>query len=91
MTFKNKIGAKISLDNIPSKNHLSMEELLFSESPARYILEISSENIGEVESILQLQEVPFAMVGQTVDEQIIDIENIESIKIDELFSEWKKV
>lgn len=89
MTFQNKLGVKLTTSSIPSKTKLSLEEYLFTESPARYLIEVSSENLFETEKVLQELKVDYGIVGIVTEKTRIEINDSISLSIQELYDNWK--
>lgn len=89
MMIKNSIGAKISLKNLPVKTELSLEEKIFSESTARYIVEVSEEHIITVKEILETNKTPYALLGETKEKPILEIEEIGDITLKSIKEKWK--
>ena len=93
--FNNQILPRMLREGIICKptgyKHYKMkeEEFLFSESPARYLVEINSSEF-EKNNTIQSNFDPFVLVGETTSEQTIVINDNISFKIDELREEWKK-
>ncbi len=89
MTFENEIGVKLDLLETDSFNKLKPEEFLFAETPSRYVVEIHSEHI---ESAIKMIEgnVSFSIIGKTVAEPKIEIENFLILEIKQLKNAWDK-
>ncbi|MBY9000576.1 MAG: hypothetical protein KGD64_06665, partial [Candidatus Heimdallarchaeota archaeon] len=88
MTFERNIGVKLDLDNTAFKE-FNPEEYLLAETPSRYIIEISSENIHATTELLE-GNVSFEILGKTISKPIIEIENFLTLDIDELYEKWSK-
>ncbi|MHA1418972.1 MAG: phosphoribosylformylglycinamidine synthase subunit PurL [Candidatus Heimdallarchaeaceae archaeon] len=89
MTFENKIGVKLNLSNNDTFKKLKPEEFLFAETPSRYLIEIPSEHIENATKIIE-GKVSFDIIGKTVDEPIIEIENYISLEIEKMKNAWNK-
>ncbi|MHA1415097.1 MAG: phosphoribosylformylglycinamidine synthase subunit PurL [Candidatus Heimdallarchaeaceae archaeon] len=89
MMFKNKIGAKINLENIPSDEGVETRHKLFSETSSRFIIEVSNEKLKQVINLLETIGVDYGVVGHTTKEPVLEIENLVSIDIEQLHSNWK--
>ena len=63
MAFAGENGAEIDLDRVPAVPGLREDYLLFSESNSRFIIEVSPKNVERVSEYLN--DVPFAVVGET--------------------------
>ncbi len=90
MMIKNSIGAKVSLKNLPVEKELSLEEKIFSESTARYIVEVSEEHIIAVTEILETNKIPYAILGDTKEKPILEIEEIGDITLKSIEEKWKR-
>lgn len=64
MAFSGEVGIEIRLASVPREEGLGEEEILFSESNARYLLEVRPERAGEV--FRALDGLPAAAIGETV-------------------------
>ena len=58
------------LRNYYTKNDISIEKLLFSESHSRYLLVIDKKNIGQVKQFLLKKKTSFAILGKFSGDQI---------------------
>ena len=90
MTFERSIGASIALENLSSAKDISHEELLFSESPSRYLIEINPKNVEKMKKILQKNNVFYKILGRTLEIPHIEIEEIGSFKIKEIKMKWER-
>jgi phosphoribosylformylglycinamidine synthase len=90
MTFEKKIGVSVELEGLSNEKDLTLEENLFSETPSRYLVEVKPGNFGEVEKILQDNNIFFTVLGKTQKEPLIEVENIFSFEIDELKEIWER-
>ncbi len=59
----NKIGCKISLENVPGEN-LPPDRVLFSESHSRYLLVLDKKNLKPLENLLQKNKVSYNTIGR---------------------------
>jgi phosphoribosylformylglycinamidine synthase len=53
MTFGGDLGAKISIDAVPTEGKLTETETLFSESNGRFVIEVKPENINKIKTIFK--------------------------------------
>ena len=86
MTFEKNIGVKLDLTNT-SLEDFKPEEYLFAETPARYLIEIKSENIDSTVKLLEGKTV-FEILGSTDSEPVVEIKNLLKLEIAELFEKW---
>ncbi len=74
MTFGGAAGAAIDLDRAPREaggpgpDVERDDVLLFSESPTRFLCEVSDDQIDAVRDVLRLAQVPHAAIGRTTAE-----------------------
>ncbi|MHA1302918.1 MAG: phosphoribosylformylglycinamidine synthase subunit PurL [Candidatus Heimdallarchaeaceae archaeon] len=90
MTFRNNIGAEIKLDEIPVTEKLEIEEYLFSESPARFIIEVKQDKLTTVKKKLDTLSVPYGIIGKTSNNPILSIKGVVKFEIKELLYNWKR-
>lgn len=83
MAISGGIGAKVETSKVPvEKDGINATEILFSESNARFIVTVKSENVRE---LLARIDAPAAIVGEvggnnlTIDEDLINL-SIEELK-----------
>jgi len=63
MIIKGDMGASVNLSRVPGIEGLSVPEILFSESHARYLVTVKGESSEDVTSALKEMDVPFAIIG----------------------------
>jgi len=72
MAFAGGLGARISLAEVPRGQDVSPTAvLLFSESNTRFLVEVTEENAGRFEAILD--GVPHALIGEVADTGKLEI------------------
>ena len=79
-------GAEITL----SGNGLSVESLLFGESPSRIVISFSADDLEKIKA--HIGECPFEVIGKVSDETLsISIDEVQHISasINELESAWQ--
>ncbi len=82
MTFLNELGSKIDISKL-NKTNLEDDEILFSESHARYILEIPKEKIDEFKKQAKKMDIIYSIIGKTQRDRFIIInKNKELINIE---------
>ncbi|CDZ77874.1 Phosphoribosylformylglycinamidine synthase 2 [Legionella massiliensis] len=84
MSFKNKIGVKLS---IPGE--LPTDRKLFSESGG-FILEVSAQNLAELEQLLRGYSVSFETIGETTEEPILLMNSVINLPISTASTAWEK-
>jgi len=89
MIIKGDMGASVDLSRVPGTEGLSVPEILFSESHARYLVTVTEEAPDNVTSTLKEMNVPFAIIG-TVGGDSLQIDNT-NINVDELKNAYQGV
>lgn len=90
LCIQNNIGANVSLDDV-SKNLMSSESKLFSESHSRYVIVLNNKNKNKITTILQQNNVFFKNVGEFGGDQIIfsDKKNtLVKVRVDKAQDLW---
>jgi phosphoribosylformylglycinamidine synthase len=91
MAFAGCLGAEIALDTVPAKSSLRAQALLFSETPSRFIVEVSPENAAAFEDALK--GLPAACVGTVTAGTALTLthegEQVIGAAIDDLRAAWK--
>ncbi len=85
------LGAIIFLDEIPKTEGILDYEILFSESPTRFIVEVDKNKKEEFES--EMGNVSFGIIGCISDDQRLVVQNKENkeiinLEIEELRKSW---
>lgn len=92
MAFAGEIGAEIDAAKIPVAEKMRADEILFSESNSRFILEIEPRHVKSVERALK--SVPYARIGTTTRSERLTVKNGGQKLIDEklgaLKTAWQK-
>ena len=94
MAFAGDVGAQISLCDVPVGDEVIRDdEVLFSESNSRLILEVSSDNKAAFEAALG--SAPFACIGRTTgDNRLVVIgrggKNVVDAALDDLRTSWQQ-
>jgi len=85
MCFANSLGVTVFLDEVPSENLLSYE-ILFSESPTRFIVEVKKENKDKFEKYME--GIPLGLIGCISKSDSVSFwfkgKEIVNLKIDEI-------
>jgi len=77
MCFKNHYGANIDLNGLV-KEGLKEDELLYSESMGRFIIEINPNDFDELKTLANNFKVPIYNLGKIKENPIIDISGLKS-------------
>ena len=91
MAFAGGAGMQIDIDELASQSNISSpESLLFSESPSRFVVEVSEEN--EREFLDAVKNIPVCKIGRVERNSKFEIsygsEKLVEADIDELKSAW---
>jgi phosphoribosylformylglycinamidine synthase II len=82
MAFKGGYGARVWIHS-----DLRKDMLLFGEQPG-FILEVTADKTGDVESLLKAKHIKFQKIGETVEKQDTDIQGIRLGDLEELQNLW---
>ncbi len=93
MAFAGELGLNLSLGNIPHTSDIEDIALLFAESNSRFLIEVTTENVDQIESLFK--EVPFAWLGEVTNSSEVSIRNasgdvVIQQEIADLKSAWQK-
>jgi phosphoribosylformylglycinamidine synthase len=73
MAFAGEIGARVRLADVPASPDVARDDdLLFSESPARYLLEVARDRLDALKQVLG-PDVPWAPIGETIPPSRLEI------------------
>ena len=91
MAIAGRIGAEIDLGKIVQEKNLRSDELLFSESNSRFLIEISPEKKKQFEK--KMKEIPFATIGKTTNNKKLIIskghKKLAEVELKTLTEHWK--
>ena len=89
MAFSGEVGVQIDVDLVPrTRDVIDPVTILFSESPSRFILEVSPEN--EKAFLKAMKGVPMARVGQTIANPVLRVVGLDArTLLEERLSELK--
>ncbi len=80
MSFSGEVSIDIDLDNVTrSKNVLDNVSVLFTESPSRFLLEVSAEN--EKAFMKAMRGVPVCKVGSTISNPVLRITALDGTRL----------
>ena len=90
MAFAGELGMEISLDAMPLSRDISrLDQILFSESTSRFIVELKPENIGKFAQICK--DIRFGQIGKVTEQTKLIIKDANNkTVIDEEISELKE-
>jgi phosphoribosylformylglycinamidine synthase len=75
--FKNLFGADLELSNLLNEN-MRDDELLFSESHGRFIIETAPENFPEIKELAEKNNVFFRKIGKVSNKPEISVTGLKS-------------
>ncbi|RLG02184.1 MAG: phosphoribosylformylglycinamidine synthase subunit PurL, partial [Thaumarchaeota archaeon] len=94
MAIKGGIGVKVNLEKVPISKVKRLDELLFSESHARIVLEVKPKNVAGVLRLASRHGAPAAKIGETVEDQRVTFQRkgkpVISCRLDELCEAWTR-
>jgi phosphoribosylformylglycinamidine (FGAM) synthase-like enzyme len=94
MAFAGGLGATIQLDSVPVGELIDRDDfILFSESNARFLVEVASQDKAEFEEITD--GISLAVIGQVTDAEMLEIYGLDGGKvvdtaIQELKDAWQR-
>lgn len=95
MCIGGRLGARLSLDDVPRADgaaDLRTDELLFSESQSRFLLEVDPQREADLQE--NLGDVPFARIGEVTDDGTLTVTSggatSVSLQVDQLVRAWKQ-
>jgi len=92
MAFAGGLGASYDVTALQKQSGIAeLEALLFSESPSRFIVEVSKEN--EAKFLETVKDLPVCKIGETRMEKILTVSTAGKIVVEEsietLKTAWK--
>ena len=92
MCIGGKLGARLDLQKVTATGALRPEQLLFSESQSRFLLEVPPDRLDDLRA--NLPQVPFAVVGEVTKEPVLVIQHggkdLAKLTVAELEFAWKR-
>ncbi|MFO1077706.1 MAG: AIR synthase-related protein [Planctomycetota bacterium] len=92
MAIGGRLGARIDLDTVPAAPGLRTEQLLFSESQSRILLEVAPDRLADLTA--NLHGVPFAVIGEvTTDQELVFTrrgEAVARVAVADAARAWKR-
>ncbi|MCX7988425.1 MAG: AIR synthase-related protein, partial [Thermodesulfovibrio sp.] len=83
---KDLCGLKVSKNFIKDR----WDFYIFSEAFPLYIVSIEKNKLQDFLSLCSKNSITFQVIGETVDDDIFEVEGLFSFKISELFNLWRK-
>jgi len=90
LCMNNRIGCKISFDNVPSKK-LEDDELLFSESHSRYLIVVEKKNLSKIKKLLSEKNLDYGILGNFGGTKVLfkkNSANIANLFVDKIRLNW---
>ncbi|MGV9102810.1 MAG: phosphoribosylformylglycinamidine synthase subunit PurL, partial [Candidatus Thorarchaeota archaeon] len=88
MVMNSDHGFKIDVESIPGSASRDVE-MLFSESSARYLAEVTKSNQQKFMGLMERYEAPVIEIGQTVDEHVSDFGDFR-VDLEEAVQAYRK-
>jgi phosphoribosylformylglycinamidine synthase len=92
MCIGGKLGAEVDLAKVPTNTNLRPEQVLFSESQSRFLLEVPPDRLDDLAA--NLREVPFAVIGTVTRDPVLRIgwerQPVVQLPLPELEHAWKR-
>lgn len=91
MCFSGGVGAEVELSRLPAE-HMRVDELIFSESNSRFIVEVEQEKAGEFEELVRSTGAVCARVGSTGGDALVlryGGEEVLALSLEELRDSWR--
>jgi phosphoribosylformylglycinamidine synthase len=92
MCIGGKLGARIDLDKVTAQGTLRAEQLLFSESQSRFLLEVPQDRLADLRA--NLHQVPFAVIGDVTKEPNLvfthGAKELLHLTVTDLEAAWKR-
>jgi phosphoribosylformylglycinamidine (FGAM) synthase-like enzyme len=92
MAIGGKLGATIDLAKVPAAGALRPEQLLFSESQSRFLLEVPADRLEDLRA--NLRGVPFAVIGELTKDPALVVRHgakeLARVAVAELERAWKR-
>jgi phosphoribosylformylglycinamidine synthase II len=80
MAFAGGLGARVRLDSVPVGGPIDRDDfILFSESNARFLVEVASESKNEFERVMS--GISLAAIGQVTDSGMLEIYGLDGRKV----------
>lgn len=83
------VGARITLDEIVKRDGLTPAQAWFSESQGRALVSVPRTEEPRFVAMLEARGVPFARIGVTQDEPVIEVQDQFTLPLDELREAWE--
>jgi phosphoribosylformylglycinamidine synthase len=92
MAIGGKLGVVVDVAKVPVVGTLRPEQVLFSESQSRFLLEVPPDRLDDLRA--NLGDVPFAVVGEVTKEPVVRLQNggtaLLAMPVSELEAAWKR-
>ena len=92
MAIGGKLGVVVDVAKVPVVGTLGPEQVLFSESQSRFLLEVPPDRLADLRA--NLGDVPFAVVGEVTKEPSVRLQNgatpLLAMPVSELEAAWKR-
>jgi phosphoribosylformylglycinamidine synthase len=87
MCLAGRLGARIDLSKVPCEGEITDAAKLYSESAARFVIEVSYQQNDWVEAMLLGH--PFAQIGEVTRDGILRVDNLIELSVSQLEEAWR--
>ncbi len=91
MAVLGRIGVEVDVERIPQRGCTRADELLFSETQARYVVEVPAERVGEALRIAQQLGAVVTVVGRTTAAGVVSVRSGERVLLEESLEELREL
>ncbi len=92
MAIGGRLGAAIDLGKVPTTGSLRAEQILFSESQSRILLEVPKDRLADLQA--NLGGVPFAVIGEVTPQPVVSFtlagKEVARVSIADAETAWKR-
>ncbi|PWV37293.1 MAG: phosphoribosylformylglycinamidine synthase subunit PurL [Desulfurococcaceae archaeon] len=91
MAILGGLGVEIDVENIPNRGCSRIDEVLFSETQARYIIEVPRERVKEALQIAQQDGVVVAIIGRVIGKEYFLVRSGSRAILEESLSDLQEL
>jgi phosphoribosylformylglycinamidine synthase len=95
MAFAGRLGLDMTLDNVASESELDDVTACFAQSPSRYLIEVSPDNLDAVVRSLRDAGIAFGQIGRFASHDRLTLRcakhgRLLDVSLDEMLAAWKR-
>jgi len=83
------VGARIVVDEVAARDGVSVPQLWLSESQGRALVAVPRTEEPRLVAMLEARGVPFARIGVTLDEPVLEVQGQFTLDLDQVRAEWE--